>query len=89
MPVLTGLSGTDGKSRECVFVRSVPATLKVLRSGLAATAAGDNGAINVWRDDDGNYRCEFQRFMSVKDSQIFRHLVSVESWLKEWLEKIK
>ncbi len=88
MPVLIGLSGTDGKARECVFVRSVSATLKVLRLRKAATMAGDSGAINVWQDDDGNYRCEFQRFMSVKDSQIFRHLVSVESWLKEWLGKL-
>lgn len=89
MPVLTGLSGTDGEARECVFVRSISATLKVLRSRLSAVAAGDNGAFNVWRDDDGNYRCQYERYQKTIDLQIFPSLKEIKPLIKVWLEKIK
>lgn len=88
MPILTGLPGTDGKSRECVMVRSVSAALKTLRSGMAAAAAGKNGAISVYRDDSQLYRCISERFLRTIEERTFKTLKEVGPWIKEWLGKI-
>lgn len=89
MPVLTGLSGTNGKDRECVMVGSFSAILKALRLRLAATAAGDNGAINIWRDDAGLYRCAAMRFCRTIEERAFKTLKEIGPWAREWLGKIK
>jgi hypothetical protein len=89
MPILTGLPGTNGKERECLMVGSFSAILKALRSRLAATAGGENGAINVWRDDTGLYRCAAMRFCRIIDERAFKTLKEIGPWAKEWLEKIK
>jgi GH15 family glucan-1,4-alpha-glucosidase len=67
----------------------VEQVLDVLRAGLAATAAGDCGAINVWRDLSGSLRGEAMRRMITVDSQMFADLQEVASWTRKWLEKIE
>ena len=89
MPVLTGLPGTNGKARKCVMVKSLSATLKTLRLRLAATTTGDNGAINIWRDDLGFYRCTAMRFGQTIDEICVKTLKEISPWIKEWLAKIR
>lgn len=50
----------------------------------AATAAGDCGSISVWKDDDGMWRCEFQRHYVTLDTRTFKHLSAACQWMKEW-----
>jgi hypothetical protein len=74
---------------EAILVRSVPGALKALRNGMAATAADDNGAINVWRTDDGKYRCLSCRHLQTIDYQVFDKAADVAAWTKTWLKKIQ
>jgi hypothetical protein len=83
---LRGLPGTK-RNRKAGFVHSVTAALQALRAKGAATAASDNGALNIWRDDSGAYRCEFMRYRASVDRQIFHRVSDVRRWLKTWLPK--
>lgn len=89
MAELVGLPNTTG-NREAVFFRSAAEAVKAMRqSGCAATAAADNGCLNVWIDDDDQYQCEAQRFMETLDSQVFSTFKDVAAWVKKWLPKIQ
>jgi len=85
---LVGLANT-AEIRECKIFRSPTACLNILRQGFAATAADDNGALNVWADNDGKYRVEAQRHYSTLDSRIYSTQLQLRRWLKRWLRVIK
>lgn len=89
MPILAGLPGTDGGPRDAEMFSSASAALKILRKGLAATTAGDNGAINVYRDDSNKYRCEMMRHMVSMDAQQFTTQAEVREWLRQWMLEIE
>lgn len=57
MPTLVDLPGTQSP-KEYESCSSATGAIKALRKGLAATASGDRGAINLWRDDTGQLRGE-------------------------------
>ena len=83
MPTLKGLPGTSGDV-EAFAVRSRSAVLRCLRKQKAATAAGDHGALNVWIDDDGLFRCEFMRRCRTIDISRFAYVAAVDAWLRKW-----
>lgn len=83
MGQLASLSGTDGKPRDVEFFRSITRALFLLSRDKCATTAGDNGAINIWVDDDGRYRGCRMRWMITEAETI----VDTKRKLKEWLTK--
>lgn len=74
--------------KECEFFRSVTKALAIIRRGLAATAAGGAGAINVWRDDSGQLRGELFVRQSLVESAVFGTVVSARRFIAQWLLKI-
>lgn len=86
--VLKGLPNTR-YVRACKFFRSPTAAIRILRKGLAATSSGSNGAINVWKDRDGKYRCEAMRFKMTTNSTLFSSQSGVRNWLAFWLRQIQ
>lgn len=84
---LTGLAGTR-KVRHCEFIRTATAAIYHLRKRVAVTSAGDRGAINVWDDKEGLYRCESMANRSVLDSQRYTSLTKVRAWVSDWLKRI-
>ena len=88
MPELRGLPGTSDV-RECVFVGTAAQAIKNLRLGMAVSAASDNGAINMWDDAEGKYRCEAMRHMHTLEAKVFTNLKDVRRWVSEWLRKIQ
>ena len=89
MAELRGLPGTDGKPREAIFVRSMSGVRKALARAGAATAAGDNGAINIWQDDEGQYRGELQRYMRTMDSMVVTRQADIKPYFDRWYEAIQ
>lgn len=85
---LVGLPGTTGDVSG-VRVGSVTAAVRELRAGEAVFAAGDDGAITVWKDDAGMLRCEFSRRMWTVDAKSFKYLAAVHQWLKDWWPKMR
>ena len=59
-----------------------------LELGCACTSAGDNGAINVWKDDAGIIRGELMRYCVTIESRSFSNYPEAEKCVSDWLELI-
>lgn len=88
MGVLKNLDGVSKTEVEAVFIEKVSDIKKILREGKAATDAGFRGAINIWCDDAGIYRCEAIRFLRTIEEKKFKKLSEVEEWAVNWIKKI-
>lgn len=84
---LRGLAGTR-KIRHCEFVRTPAEAIHHLRKHVAVTAAGDRGAINMWDDNHGFYRCESMANKQTLDSQRYATLRDVRYWASIWFRRI-
>jgi hypothetical protein len=88
MVKLTNLDGRAIPETNAVFFEKAW-QIRWLTRDTALTAAKDNGAINIWIDDFGQYRCEAMRnFMSLEKG-IFTKKFEVRDWAEEWLKKIE
>lgn len=84
---LRGLPNTKGVV-EYEFASSASAALRVLRKGKAASDGQRNGAINLWRDDDGKLRgSRCVHFMEV-ELKTFRTQSQAAKWYRRALKKI-
>lgn len=88
MPRLIGLKGITTKETECEWFSKPMQLKRILDSGKAATTAGDNGAINIWKDDEGFIRCEAQRWCRTINERKFSKISEVRTWANEWLLNI-
>lgn len=86
---LKGLKGTTIIDMECEFFKKTSQIKKILESGKAATTANTNGAINIWKDDEGFIRCESMRHYFILDEQKFTKIIEVKNWAKKWLIEIE
>ena len=83
-----GLPGTR-KVRHCERFRTPAGAIALLRRNIVGVTADDNGALNVWKDKFGKYRCMACRYMVEIDSRTFTSLAATREWVAEWLENIK
>lgn len=80
---LTGLPGTAAP-RMAVEARSAAEAWAAFCDGHDVTAAGSTGALNVWRDDAGQFRAEFMRHRVTLDALCVRRIMAVRKWLGRW-----
>lgn len=80
---LPGVKG--GKIEDVSFASSVSGAMAVLRTERAVTGAGDRGAWTVWRDDAGDFRCEFTRYCITADALTTDTKKAVRQWLTTWI----
>lgn len=85
---LQGLTGRPGKTRAARFF-SVTEGLRLFRKINAITTAGDNGAINIWRDKAGAIHAERHRFCVTIESEVFGTVKQVKQWLSTNLPLIQ
>lgn len=86
--LLVNLPNAKGR-KDCELFHSVAKAFAILRRGLAATAASDNGAINLWYDDGGNLRGQRMRFMVSQDLRTFKNQKEAGAGLKDALVAIQ
>lgn len=86
---LDGVRGGKLNPRGKHMARTAAGLMAILKKGRICSAAGDNGSVTVWRDDKGQYRCEFSRWLSCVDSQVFTTKAAVLRWLVEWMPKME
>lgn len=88
MGQLQGLKGTDGRKIDCMFIESGKEIEVILQNNKAATAADNNGAINVYKDDEDNIRCEVMRYCKTLEEKTFKTFAPAIKWVDKWILKI-
>lgn len=88
MGILKGLSGITVEEVECEFFTTVNDVRYILRNGKAATTAKQNGAINIWLDDENKIRCEAMRHYKVFDQAKFNSVTAAAKWIRYSLKQI-
>jgi hypothetical protein len=89
MGQLTNLEGLTKKSIDALFIQKGSDIEVILMNDYAATAANYNGAINIWKDDEGNIRCESMRYFTRLETKIYKKISPAIKWTDKWLIKIK
>jgi hypothetical protein len=87
MGKLVGLDGVDD-DRDALRLLSIEGAVQIIKAGGACVSAGDNGSVTAWRDDEGEYRCNFQRLCSVKAELKTKSLQKVRSFISEWIPEM-
>ena len=82
------LPGVADGELEGGFASSSTGLLRALKTDRLATVAGEHGAVIVWIDDAGTYRCEFCRDDLTLEEQVFDAKAQVREWLSAWLPKL-
>ncbi len=85
---LDGVRGGKINPRGKHFARSISGVMTILRKGRVCSSAGDNGAVTVWRDDAGFYRCDFSRWGRTINCQTVASKAAVRRWLADWMPKM-
>jgi hypothetical protein len=86
---LTGLPGVNAKTMEAYPASTVARCLYGLRIGTAVSTASDEGSISAWRDDDGMYRAERDRYRATVAQARFKTRAEVARWWAEQLPLIE
>jgi hypothetical protein len=89
MGKLIGLEGLSAKEVDCLFIEKAADIEVILRNGLAATTARDNGALNIYKDENDKIRCESMKHFRSLDKQIFDDISDAKKWATKWIRKIK
>lgn len=87
--ILKGLPGVKRNEIDAYYINHTSDIEPILESGSACTAAGGNGAINVWKDDVGIIRGELMRHCTSVEERIFTGYAEAEKCVGNWLERIK
>lgn len=90
MSILHDLKDAPLKKMNALLIRDTDALDCILNmnSVYAATAAGENGAINVWKDVYGKYRAEAQRHYHTVDELKTDDFCELKTFVDKWLIKI-
>lgn len=88
VPEYHSLDGVAGGKLKGPMARSVNGFKRGLTNHRACSAAGDHGAVMVWQDDAGSYRCAFQRYCATLASATFNSKAGVYRWLAAFLPKM-
>lgn len=83
----TGLPFVRGGTLRGPMVKSASAFLTALRRYRICSSSGCHGAVVVWLDDAGLYRCHFMRWRVTIAEACFRTKREVKDWLKLWLSR--
>lgn len=86
---LAGLPGIRKKMVKAAWAKTPSGFIAALARHRAVTAAGDDGAVNAYRDDAGNYRAHFSRHWSILSEETFASKAALRRWLEEWLPKMR
>jgi len=70
------------------FAHSVSGFIRLLKRDGFATGAGDNGAINVWKDKDGALLAERYVYQVTRNKFKSYSLNALREWLKVFYPQI-
>jgi hypothetical protein len=81
------LTGVNGGVLEGSFEHhfsTITGAKRILKTERICATAGDAGAVTIWIDDAGAYRCRFSRHGATENEECFGAKFKAFDWLKEW-----
>jgi len=75
------------KKIEAVLIKTIASGKKYLQLTGAITAAGPNGAINVYKNGN-TFHCDYMQYCHSVNVKECTNIESAIDWLKEFLPKI-
>ena len=81
--------GVRAKKLRGPMERTKTGFLRSIRNYRIVSAAGDYGAVTVWRRDDGQYGSAFSVWMVHRAEATHTSLKSLGAWLDTWLPKMR
>ncbi len=87
MAELRGLAGVRG-ALACQHVASIDQAIRRIPKRRAVTAAGPDGAVNVWRDDAKRLRSNFCRYKHTVNEAEHEDIDCLRAWLNIWWPKM-
>lgn len=85
---LDGLPGVKRRKVDAYWINDTIDIEPTLELGYACTSSGNNGAINIWKDDTGMIRSELMRHLVVVEKRTFVSYAEVEKCVSNWLKRI-
>jgi len=85
---LDGLPEVKRRKVDAYWINDTIDIEPTLELGYACTSSGNNGAINVWKDDTGMIRGELMRHLVVVEKRTFVSYEEVEKCVRDWLDRI-
>lgn len=85
---LEGLPGIKKRIIDAYCINNTSDIEPTLQLGYACTSAGDNGAINIWKDDAGIIRGELMRYCVTVEKRVFASYEEAEKCVSDWLKRI-
>lgn len=85
---LEGLPGVKKCKVDAYWINDTSDIEPTLELGCTCTFAGDNGAINVWKDDAGIIRGELTRYRVTIEKRTFAGYTEAEKCVADWIERI-
>lgn len=85
---LEGLPGVKKRKIDAYPINNTSDIEPTLELGCACTSAGDNGAINIWKDDAGIIRGKLMRYCVTVEERTFASYVEAEKCVSYWLKRI-
>lgn len=85
---MQNLEGVKGGRRKGEFFSSATKAFAIIQAGRVASAAGDNGSLVVYLNDNDQYHCEFSRYFCTQGKELLTSQRAVRKWLKQWYPRL-
>lgn len=85
---LKKIPGVEKYKVDAYWINDTSDIEPTLELGYACTSSGNNGAINIWKDDTGMIRSELMRHLVVVEKKTFVSYAEVEKCVSDWLKRI-
>lgn len=85
---LQNLKGVKRKYTQATVIKKGKEIIPILTKKMACTAAGSNGALNIWITDKSELCGEFMQFCISINKETFSNVKDAVKWFSIWSEKL-
>jgi hypothetical protein len=83
------LEGCNPDTKLNVYIKNVSEIPYILNEGKYAGCADVNGAIGIWKADNGDIHVEAMRFQETLEKKVCETMIETIAWARKWIKKIK
>lgn len=85
---LENLEGVRRKKVPAIYYEKQLPIKDILDKRIALTDSGQNGAFNIWKDDEGKIRCEAMRYGITFNKKKLVKMGEIKKWINKMEKEI-